>query len=97
MEIYRTDGSGKSYNDERLKSLVYDLCKIDPILITKIDTIKDHKGELMVYFNDRFSTNNFIETFYYLFKYLWMLQNEYQVSIFYKSICVIGYQYEQNK
>jgi hypothetical protein len=87
MEIFRTDGGGKSINDERLSKLLVKFCKTAPKLVKKVDEIRDHKGTLMVQIKDKEDA----DVFYHLFSYLWYLQCEHAVSIYYNNICIVGY------
>jgi len=88
MEVFRTDNGGKSVTNERMSKLLIEFCKVAPDLVDKVILIRDHKGDLMV----EVSTDEYcFELFYHLFSYLWLNQGEYNVSIYFQDVCVIGY------
>jgi hypothetical protein len=87
MEIFRTDGGGRTDNDERLTRVLIEVCKFEPDLVKKITLINDHKGNLMVKLID----DEMYLIAYYLFSYLWVKNHDYNVSIYVKNYCVIGY------
>lgn len=89
MEIFRTDGGGKSVTDERLSNLLVEFCKLEPNLLKKIISIRDHKGTLMIEIEQ--SDFSVIDLVFYLFSYLWIKENEYLVQIYINDICVEGY------
>jgi hypothetical protein len=87
MEIFRTDGGGKSETDERLSKVLVQFCKLEPKKLTKIKSIRDHKGTLMIDLVDRSE----VDLYYHLFSYLWYKQCEYLVSIYVDGICLMGF------
>jgi hypothetical protein len=92
MEIFRTDGGGKSIYNKRLSKLLVNFCKTAPRLVKKVSEIRDHKGTLMVQIKDKEDA----DVFYHLFSYLWQIRGEHAVSIFYDGVCVIGYNLGEN-
>ena len=52
MKHVRTDGSGMNYNDQRIKTLSNFIKQSGIIDDNKIDLLKDHKGDLEVYWNE---------------------------------------------
>jgi hypothetical protein len=88
MEIFRTDGSGRIENDERLNHLISEITRIDKDILSYITLIRDHKGTLMIKVNN--NQNDVIEWVYLFFKYLWFKQNEYLIEIYYNNVCRKG-------
>lgn len=93
MEIYRTDGGGKSLVDERLYNLTKEINKVALNKFFEcIDVIRDHKGILMVKVNDNLKNEWFdLEYIYSVFLTFWYNEHEYLVSIYKDNICVYGY------
>jgi hypothetical protein len=95
MEIFRTDGSGRSYTNERLFNLVKNVNKntlkgfFDNILI-----INDHKGDLYVNLKDVQFLD--IDYYYSVFKTFWYLENEYNVKILVNEKIIKETEYERN-
>lgn len=95
MEIFRTDGGGKTHRDERLCKLLVNFCKTAPHFIKDIEIIRDHKGHLMVVLNDIkeepfYEVEITIQCIYNLFNFFWLSEYENELSVFYKNKCVIG-------
>lgn len=74
MEILRTDGGGRSTNDDRLKRF---RSLIQRLEIPKICLIQDHKGELNVYWVEM-PDDEHME----LIRLLWYIENEYLINHF---------------
>ncbi len=95
MEIFRTDGSGRSYVNERLFSLVKNINEntlsdfFDNVLM-----INDHKGDLYVTLKDA----KFLDVDYYysVFKTFWYLEKEYNVRIVVNETIIKETEYERN-
>lgn len=89
MEIYRTDGGGKSFADERLFKLVKLInSNTHDGFFDDIKTIRDHKGHLMIILKNDFK--NDLEYIFSVFLVFWHLLNDYQVSIYFDGFCVYG-------
>ena len=52
MKHVRYDSSGMNYNDQRIKTLSSFIKQSGIIDDNKIDLLKDHKGDLEVYWNE---------------------------------------------
>jgi hypothetical protein len=77
MEVFRSDGAGKSYANERLNDLVK-LCETYSIYdLDEIEKINDHKGTLTVSLKK--NTNAFY--WFYFFSTFWNYMHEYWIII----------------
>ncbi len=78
MEIFRTDGSGKSYSNKRLfdlVSLVGEYTEDD--FFINIKSINDHKGLLVIEINDLVN----VEYTFSVFQTFWHTFNEYCIEL----------------
>ncbi len=79
MEIFRTDGGGRTQNPPRLIEVISKVMKTIPntsSLWDNIIKVEDHKGFLTITLNKKF-INSMDETFlYYLFMKAWHEQSE---------------------
>lgn len=78
MEVFRTDGGGKTFSNEILTKLVeltecYSVCSLEEII-----KINDHKGPLNVYLNT--DENSFY--WFYFFKTFWAFLHDYWVVVY---------------
>lgn len=99
MEIYRTDGGGKIFVDERLNRVMQN---IDKVVVDDffecIDTVRDHKGTLLVSINENYKSQSLsLDYIYGVFLTFWTAENEQYVSIFFNDVCVAGYEFNYNK
>ena len=80
MEIFRTDGSGADYANQRLFNLVLKVSQntYDGFL-DNINVIKDHKGTLMIYLKEGIKDYKY---YYSVFNTFWYLENEYLVEVY---------------
>lgn len=83
MEVYRTNGNEKIYDNERLIDLVYSLRKTDYFFPEVVDRIVDHKGCLMVCFNNNFEFNK--DYYFSLFIYHWVKANEVNLEFYFEK------------
>lgn len=89
MEIYRTDGGGKSFTNERLFKLVRDISQnTEEDFFEDVKIIRDHKGVLMIKIIEEHK--NSIEYIYSVFLVFWHKHHDYHVSIYKKNTCVYG-------
>jgi len=96
MEVFRTDGGGRSDHDERLTELLIEFCKIAPDKVINITKIHDHKGDLKIEVNPNSNIDYYNLEIYNLFSYLWSKQNEHNVSVYMNDVCFIGHDKENN-
>lgn len=84
MEIFRTDGSGRTYSDERLFRLIKNVeLFTEKNFFDCIDVINDHKGTLNVHFNKKL--NDFYLNYYFsVFMVFWYFENEFLIEFYYK-------------
>ena len=78
MEVFRTDGGGKSFSNERLTELVRLIEKYSIESLDEIKIINDHKGILNVFLN----TEENSEYWFDLFKIFWAYLNDFNVIIY---------------
>lgn len=83
MEIFRTDGSGRCYADERLFRLLSNVEKYSVAdILYVIERIEDHKGDLEVHLNTTKTEVDYIFSVFYTF---WWHENEINVTIYYNN------------
>lgn len=92
MEIYRTDGGGKSHYNKRLFDLVENISKEDSNILHSVIKINDHKGTLNVELCDSFNGCMIdVSHIYSTFNTFWYQENEYLINIIHKGIVIFGY------
>lgn len=85
MEIFRTDGSGRSYTTQRLIDLLKLVSEFtDDDFFLNIKTINDHKGDLYIHVKDHKGLSNEdldVDYTCSVFLTFWYTFNEYSVRI----------------
>ena len=83
MEIFRTDGGGRCYADERLFRLLGNVEKYSCTeMLADIEKIEDHKGDLEVHLNTTDTKVDYIFSVFYTF---WRHENEINVTIYHNN------------
>ena len=95
MEIFRTDGGGKTFVDDRLfklVNLVNENKKEGLDIFEKIKYLNDHKGDLRIVLHNDVDINNCgFDYIYSIFRIFWENFNEYNVTVYSNGIGLIGY------
>lgn len=85
MEIFRTDGGGKSYSNERLYNLISSVEKYtNDGFFDNIASIQDHKGNLMITLKDLTD----LEYTFSVFQTFWHYYNDFIVEIYFNGTIV---------
>ena len=87
MEIFRSDGSGRDYLNNRLWLVCSEAKKIMPSVFKSIKIINDHKGDLFIHVDNGTSISE-VKIIYSLFNSIWTsdLACECNVSILKKEV-----------
>lgn len=85
MEVFRTDGSGRTYSDERLFRLVKNVSQFtERKFFDNIEVINDHKGTLCVHLKE-WLNGYYLNYYYSVFLVFWNYENEHIVNIYYNG------------